>query len=331
MIMKKHSWQTALTEAITDPKELLRLVKLDPELLLPAALKADQDFALKVPRKFIDKIAAGNIDDPLLKQILPIGDELMNSPLFSADPLAEKKANLMPGLLHKYKSRVLLILTGNCSINCRYCFRRHFSYDENRPKQQDWQKVFAYIHQHPEVNEIIFSGGDPLVMPDRALASLALQANNIPHLQTLRIHTRLPVMLPERITSEFLAWFTQSRLKPVMVLHINHPNEIDDELQQATQKMRQAGVTLLNQSVLLKGVNDDAMILKTLSEKLFHELDVLPYYLHVLDKVKGAEHFDVSDEEAKKIIRILSAELPGYLVPKLAREEAGKLSKTVLI
>ncbi|MCD6046489.1 MAG: L-lysine 2,3-aminomutase [Gammaproteobacteria bacterium] len=319
--MSKKPWQKILAETINDLETLAKLLQVQPHEL------AHQSFPLKIPKAWIKKIEKGNAQDPLLRQILPVAEEVTNIPGFELDPLKEREASPIPGLLHKYQSRVLLIMTGICGINCRYCFRRNFPYEEHRTGQQQWQKALEYIAEHPEINEVVFSGGDPLLAPDNILAKLAQKIAEIHHVKTLRIHTRLPVFIPERCDKDFFQWFTGTRLKPVMVLHINHPNEIDTKLAKKMRSLKKRGISLLNQSVLLKGINDDAQTLKTLSEKLFFDCDILPYYIHALDKVKGAAHFEVEKSQALQLQQELQGLLAGYLVPKFVQEIPGENSK----
>lgn len=325
VIQLAQAWQQALSNAITRPEELLQLLELDPGLL-NAAQAASQKFTLRVPRSFVARMQKGNLADPLLRQVLPVDAELKTYATYSTDPLGEVTANPLSGVLHKYNGRVLLITTGVCGVNCRYCFRRHFEYTDNNPGSAGWEKALAYIAQDSSIKEVIFSGGDPLIASDKRLAGLARRLEAIPHLTTLRIHTRMPVVLPERITTEFTDWFSTLRLKPVLVIHCNHPQEIDQTVATAMLSLKKAGITLLNQSVLLQGVNDDPATLVGLSERLF-EIGVLPYYLHLLDKVQGAAHFEVPKATAKALIQKIMTQLPGYLVPKLVWEKAGATSK----
>lgn len=320
-------WRQTLRECIDNVADLMTAVQL-PLDALPERLRAQSDFALRVPRPFVARMAKGDINDPLLKQVLPAPDELQITPGYSHDPLAEQDAEL-PGLLHKYRSRVLLITTGVCAINCRYCFRRHFPYEDNRPGRKGFAALCDYIGRHPEVNEVILSGGDPLAAPDNYLAELHGQLAALPQLKRFRIHTRLPIVIPERINAELLGWLANPRFQTVVVIHSNHPNEIDADVAAALGRLRQAGITLLNQAVLLAGVNDSAATLAELSEKLF-ACGVLPYYLNQLDQVQGASHFAVTDDRARALVRDLLTRLPGFLVPRLTREEAGKTSKTPL-
>lgn len=321
-------WQTELRHLITDPAELLRLLELPPSLL-DGALAAEHSFALRVPRPYLSRIRRGDPNDPLLLQILPLQQELLEVPGFGTDPLAEAAANKSSGVIHKYRDRVLLVLSGACAINCRYCFRRHFPYADNQLGTNQWQAALDYIREHDQVSEVIFSGGDPLATTDSRLARMVRDLEQIPHLKRLRIHSRLPVVIPARITAPLIQLLADSRLNATLVLHINHPQEVDEQVRAALRPLRRAGVTLLNQAVLLKGINDSLSVQKALSESLFTE-GILPYYLFVLDAVAGAAHFDVSDEQARRLVGRLQAELPGYLVPRLAREIPGRPSKTLL-
>ncbi len=319
-------WQSEMARAITDPQELLGLLALDPELLSAGAAR---DFPLKVPRSFLARMEKGNPHDPLLRQVLPIGAELLPQSGYKKDPLQELEAMPVNGLLHKYQGRALLTITGACGIHCRYCFRRHFPYAETNPSRDQWHSALEYLRRHPEISEVLLSGGDPLSMNDRHLTELVSRLERISHIKRLRIHTRLAVVLPERIDGQLLRWLGATSLQTVVVVHVNHANEINHEVIQAMHKLRRANVSLLNQSVLLRGVNDDATILAELSERLF-EANVLPYYLHQLDRVQGAAHFEVEDNRALEIMAELHAALPGYLVPRLCREEPGAPGKTII-
>jgi len=319
-------WQTHLKHAISSLNSLLDAVHLtaaDVDISEEAA----RNFSVKVPQPYIDRIKKGDPNDPLLLQVLPQQAEMEVFPGYSHDPLAEMVTNPAPGLIHKYQGRVLLIVSGACAINCRYCFRRHFPYQEQQLGGDQWQQVLNYLRDDPSITEVIFSGGDPLATSDKRLDRMISDLEAIPHLERLRIHTRLPVVIPQRITTELVQRLAQSRLKVVCVLHINHPNEIDEAVGHASLKLRDARVTVLNQAVLLKNVNDNAAILHQLSLRLF-DYAILPYYLFLLDKVEGAAHFDISDQNAADLVRQLQATLPGYLVPRLAREIPGKPSKT---
>lgn len=319
-----HTWQTELALAITDVQALCAELQLDAHRLKD--IDTHSPFPLRVPRGFVARMEKGNPKDPLLLQILPIRQEAAHHPNFHQDPLGEKQVNPIPGLLHKYHGRVLLILSGGCAIHCRYCFRRHFPYADNVSGTQQWQPALNYIARNTAIEEVIFSGGDPLIVKDKQLAELVAQLETIPHLKTLRIHTRLPVVIPERINDTFLDWITNTRLKPIVVIHTNHANEIDHTVVHALNKLNAAGITLLNQTVLLKDVNDNVDALINLNQKLFYA-NVTPYYLHMLDPVEGAAHFDVNEQQAVQLIGQMAERLPGYLVPKLVREIAGAPSK----
>lgn len=321
-------WQTALASAIREPSELLHYLNL-PQSLLNGAIAASQSFALRAPLGYCQRIEKGNPNDPLLRQILPLDAELISDQHFKLDPVGDLAAMEVPGLLHKYHGRVLIITTAACAVHCRYCFRRHFPYQENRA-EQNWQEAIDYIQSHSDIHEVILSGGDPLSLTESRLKSLTDKLLNIPHIKTLRLHTRQPIVLPERVNSELLSWLDSLPWKIVIVLHCNHANEIDSSVAFALKKLQQHQVTLLNQSVLLAGVNDNTETLINLSQKLFSH-HVLPYYLHMLDKVQGAKHFYVKNEKAHQILNEVRQLLPGYLVPKLVKEQAGEKSKTTLI
>lgn len=328
--MLKHlsGWQSELARAVTDPAELISLLNLDPGLL-PAALAAARLFPLRVPRGFIARMRCADPDDPLLRQVLPLGAEREPAAGFSNDPVGDLTAMSAPGVLDKYHGRVLLTVTGACAVHCRYCFRRHFPYGAANAAADRWQAAIGYLEADGSIREVILSGGDPLTLSDRRLAEFVQRLEDIPHVRRLRIHSRLPVVLPERIDAALLRWLGATRLKTVVVVHANHGNEIDARVAAACTALINAGATLFNQSVLLRGVNDTAEALAQLSEKLF-DAGVTPYYLHMLDKVAGAAHFDVSEEKAKQIMAQLSARLPGYLVPRLVREIAGAPAKFAL-
>ncbi|MDR9890279.1 EF-P beta-lysylation protein EpmB [Pseudenterobacter timonensis] len=324
----REDWLAQLADVITSPDELLQLLELDQNETLLAGREARRLFALRVPRAFVARMEKGNPDDPLLKQTLTSKEEFIAAPGFSTDPLEEQNS-VVPGLLHKYLNRALLLVKGGCAVNCRYCFRRHFPYAENQGNKRNWQVALDYIAAHPELDEIIFSGGDPLMAKDHELEWLIGQLEALPHIKRLRIHSRLPIVIPARITDALVSRFARSRLQILLVNHINHANEIDEAFRSGMARLRQAGVTLLNQSVLLRGVNDNARTLADLSNALF-DAGVMPYYLHVLDRVQGAAHFMVEDDEARQIMRELLTLVSGYMVPKLAREIGGEPSKTPL-
>ncbi|GEA12434.1 EF-P beta-lysylation protein EpmB [Alteromonas sp. KUL49] len=324
-ISVESNWQKELAQSFSDPLDLVNYLQLDTESYTQHS-KARRLFPMRVPRHFADLMEKGNPQDPLFLQVMPLSDEFLSTPGYSEDPL-EEHDTAGRGLLHKYESRVLLMVRTGCAVNCRYCFRRHFPYGDNSVNKQQWQETIDYIAQHPEINEVIFSGGDPLMAKDEQLSWLANQLANIEHVKRLRIHTRLPVVLPQRVDTQFVQWLTRLPIKTVVVLHINHANEVSAALKSRLQKLQQSGVTLLNQAVLLKGVNDSGEALINLSESLF-DAGILPYYLHVLDKVQGASHFYVSDDEARVLMEKAIKRLPGFLVPRLVREIGGQPGKT---
>lgn len=320
-------WRRTYREALTDPRELLALLGLER---LSERLPADcSDFPLRVPRGFVARMRPGDPDDPLLRQVLPLDDEYRPVPGFSSDAVGDLASRGAPGVLHKYDGRALLIATGSCAVHCRYCFRRHFPYAGEVAAAAGWRQSLDYLRQHPDVSEAILSGGDPLSLSTAKLAEFTAALAEIPHLRRLRIHSRLPIVLPERVDGELLRWLADCPLQTVVVVHANHPNEIDATIGRALRALRDAGATVLNQAVLLRGVNDDAGALAALSERLFAH-GTLPYYLHQLDRVDGAAHFEVDDAVALALVESLRATLPGYLVPRLVREIAGEPGKTPL-
>ena len=322
-------WQTSFSEGVRDLDALLSMVGLTREDVSLPNIREAEYFPLRVPLSYVEKIEPGNPDDPLLVQVLPTAQEFAAQPGYSTDPLQETDMNPIPGLIHKYKNRVLLVTTQACAIHCRYCFRRHFPYSENSTSSQNMSEALKYVRSHPELDEVILSGGDPLSMTDDKLDVLLKSLADIDHIRRIRIHSRLLAILPSRVTEQFLALIEALSVPLVIVLHINHPHEIDDDLAFASQKIRKSGVHLLNQSVLLRGVNSSVDTLKALSLRLF-DAGILPYYLHLLDPVKGAKHFDVPLEEAQVIMSGLQVELSGYLLPKLATEKPGLKSKALI-
>lgn len=316
------SWKHELRDLIIDVTELWQLLEL-PEQALAAAKEAAKAFPLRVTKSFLNRMQKGNVNDPLLKQCLPWHLELNAQPKgYQKDALKEQEASKIPGLLHKYHGRVLLVTTGACAINCRYCFRRHFPYDEHQLGGDNLTRIVDYIGNNKEIFEIILSGGDPLMLTDAALEKIMTALESISHVKTLRIHSRLPVVLPSRITPEFLEMMQKKRLQKVMVIHSNHPQELNNEVSVALNSLRIHQWYLLNQAVLLKGVNDNVPDLVKLQHKLF-EFGVLPYYLHLLDQVNATAHFEVTLEEAQSLVWQMMQQLPGYLVPKLATEIPG--------
>jgi EF-P beta-lysylation protein EpmB len=320
-------WRRAWRDAVTDPVQLLHAVGL-PQLA--ARVPADSaGFPLRVPRGFIARMRYGDAADPLLRQVLPLDEELRAAPGFGLDAVGDLAARGARGLLHKYEGRALLVATGSCAVHCRYCFRRHFPYGEETAAAQGWREAIDYLRADPSIVEVILSGGDPLSLATPKLAELTAQLAGLPQLRRLRLHTRLPVVLPERIDAELLDWLGGLPVPAVMVIHANHANEIDASVAAALAALRRRGVRLLNQSVLLRGVNDEARTLVQLSERLF-QCEVQPYYLHQLDRVAGTAHFEVEQARAAALMVEVRARLPGYLVPLLVRETPGEPNKTPL-
>jgi EF-P beta-lysylation protein EpmB len=325
MIPRTADWKNALATAVRDPAELLAILEL-PGSLLPAAREAATQFPLRVPRGYLSRIKKGDPHDPLLRQVLPLGEEMEAVPGYKPDPVGDLGAVAAPGVLHKYQGRILLTATGACAIHCRYCFRRHFPYAEENPGKGSWQSAVDYITAHPDVEELILSGGDPLMLDTPQLELLGRRLRPYSQLKRLRLHTRLPVVLPERIDCSLLNWIAQLPWQVVIVIHSNHPAEIDANVSEALEQLHFAGVTLFNQSVLLQRVNDNADTLLELHERLF-ENRVIPYYLHLLDRVSGAAHFEVDEQKAVRLLAQLRERSPGYLVPKLVREIEGEPNK----
>lgn len=319
-------WQQELANAIRDPRELVQELGLSPALL-PGALRAAAAFPLLLPRNMLRLIRPGDPDDPILRQFLPLGAECEPEPAyFRPDPLQESPQTETNGLIRKYQGRALITLGNSCAVNCRYCFRRSFPYDEHRIGTKEWTRILSWFSAHPEISEAILSGGDPLVISDRRLMQMGDALTAIPSVKRLRIHTRLPTTLPSRVTPQLLEWIGKLPIPLIIVLHCNHPGEIDEEVGRALEKLSRAGAVLMNQSVLLAGINDTADVLERLSDKLFR-YKVLPYYLHLLDPVSGSHRFEVPDQRGIEIIDTLRSRLPGYLVPKLVREVPGDPSK----
>lgn len=321
-----ENWQNTLATAFRHSDDLLAYLEL-PQTRSTQLDMAATSFPLLVPKPFADLMEKGNANDPLLRQVMTHPEETRHIKGFVTDPLDEQQSNVQPGIIHKYHGRVLLIAATGCAVNCRYCFRRHFAYQDNQIGRKHWQAALNYVRQDNSITEVILSGGDPLLLNDSLLSDLLTHIEAIPHVKRLRIHTRLPVVIPARLTPELITRLGQSPLQCSMVLHVNHANELSRDLQQGLKQLHQHGIALLNQSVLLRGVNDQLIHLSELSELLF-EFHVLPYYLHLLDPVQGAHHFHVDDQEAINLHRQLLANLPGYLVPKLVREVPGKANKS---
>ena len=322
------SWQRDLARAITDPAQLLAELDLDPALAAPARA-ASSTFALRVTRSYLARMRRGDADDPLLRQVLPRAEELIESEGYGSDPLEEHAATRAPNLLQKYAGRALLITTQACAIHCRYCFRREFPYSAQQEADEGpgrWGAALEAIANDTSLEEVILSGGDPLSLSDARLTQLTNALSAMRHVQRIRVHTRQPIVLPSRVDAGLLNWLRGIGKPTVFVLHTNHPNEIDDDVRAACASLRAAGVTLLNQSVLLAGVNDDVDTLAQLSRVLMHA-GVMPYYLHLPDRVRGTTHFDVAEAKAQQLVERLAARLSGYLVPRLVREVPGAAYK----
>lgn len=315
-------WQWLLANAVSDTSELVSLLDLPVDAVT-------SPFPVRVPLPYLARIERGNPMDPLLLQVLPRAQEADAVAGYVADPLAEAGQSPAPGMLHKYHGRVLIVVSGACAINCRYCFRRHFPYQDFQPDTADWAAIATYIADNPQINEVILSGGDPLVLSDKRLAAIAAKMADIAHVTTLRIHTRVPITVPQRVCPALLDWIASTRLKVVMVMHSNHAQELDGDVAAAMLALRERGITLLNQSVLLKDVNDSAEALVSLSQRLF-DIGIMPYYLHMLDPVDGAAHFDVDEATGRRLVKDVAARLPGYLVPRLVREIPGEPFKVGL-
>lgn len=320
-------WQLSLKNAVRSLGELCRLLDLAPADL-PGAVD-DPSFPLLVPREFVARMERGMPDDPLLRQVLPTAEEQMPVAGYLADPVGDTLVELGPGVLQKYVGRVLTVATGTCAIHCRYCFRRHFPYDDLPDFDARWESLASAIEGDESVQEVILSGGDPLVLSDDRLSRLTRRLDSIPHLRRLRIHTRLPIVIPSRVDERLLAWLQGSRLTPIFVVHANHPAEIDESVARALGRLIDAGIPVLNQAVLLRGVNDRADVLAELSERLIN-LRVMPYYLHQLDRVAGAAHFEVPIDSGRRFVEELRTRLPGYAVPSYVAEISGQPNKTVL-
>lgn len=321
-------WQQALREAVRDPRELLDLLGLD-RLAPRLSDEAMVQFPLRVPRGFVARMRRGDPSDPLLRQVLPLDDEMRPMPGFGLDAVGDGAAKTAPGVIQKYRGRALLVATGSCAIHCRYCFRRHFPYAEETAARDGWRDAVELIRQDASIEEVLLSGGDPLSLSNGKLAELTGALADIPHLRRLRIHSRLPIVVPERVDDGLMGWLSTLPWPVTLVVHANHANELDGTVDAALGRLRAAGVHLLNQAVLLRGVNDSVDALAALSERGF-AAGVLPYYLHQLDRVAGVAHFEVDDAHARALHAGLAARLSGYLVPRLVREIPGDTGKRPL-
>lgn len=325
-VSPQMSWIASMKNAIRSARELRQILNLPPET---NAADADYDFPVFVSREFLSRMTPGDPDDPLLRQVLPIADEGRHVAGFSDDPVGDLGANVAPGVLHKYHGRALMITTGACGIHCRYCFRREFPYSALGARAEAYEPSLEYLRQRPEIEEVILSGGDPLTSTDESLDSLISQIEAIDHVSRLRFHSRMPIVIPSRVTRFLCDRLKQSRLAAWMVVHANHAAEIDQETRDALERLVDAGIPTLNQSVLLRGVNDSSAALESLSRRLV-ECRVIPYYLHQLDRVKGAAHFEVGNDRGRELIEELESRLPGFAVPRYVSEIAGRQSKTRL-
>lgn len=327
---QRPRWQQLWRESIRDPRELLALLGLDHlESALAVSDAAANQFPLRVTRGFVARMRHGDPNDPLLRQVLPLDVEMKPAPGYSLDAVGDNAAKAGDGVIRKYRGRALLIATGSCAVNCRYCFRRHFPYSEETAAIDGWREAVALIRADPSIDEVIISGGDPWAVTTSKLTELTDALASVPHLKRLRVHTRLPIVLPERVDEPLLAWLHGLPWPVTVVLHANHAREFDASVDEACARLRGAGVTLLNQSVLLRGVNDTVDALVDLCERGF-AAGVLPYYLHQLDRVQGTVHFEVPDDEARRLHAGLAARLSGYLVPRLVREVPGDPGKRPL-
>ncbi len=325
---KIEVWQVSLKNAFKDPQKLITYLKL-PKALIDPAQKASQLFPLLAPKDYVKRIKKGDPNDPLLLQILPLKEELIVHPSFHKDPVGDLKSSMVPGILQKYNERVLLITTGACAIHCRYCFRRHFPYSSVPVGIKNWISSLSKIKDNPEIEEIILSGGDPLVLTDKSIAHLLQYIETMPYISRIRFHTRLPIVLPNRITSNLLHIFKQFQKTIIIVVHANHPNEIQGQCVKALQKLKKQGLLLLNQTVLLKNINDSSDIQQSLNKKLI-QYGVLPYYLHQFDRVQNAAHFEVPISNGLQIMKKLQQTTSGYLIPKYVQEIPGYPSKKLV-
>lgn len=326
----------SLAEAIRGPDELIDVLGLPDDLRAPARESAKL-FPLLVPRSFLARMRPGDPADPLLRQVLPLGDEAHPAPGFTTDAVGDLHARKAPGLIQKYHGRALLVAAGACAVHCRYCFRRHYPYGDDPRRIEDWEPALTALAADESITEVILSGGDPLMLTDARLAALVARLEAIPYLRRLRLHTRLPIVLPDRVTPDLLALLDSTQLTPVLVVHANHPNELVGDCAEALRLLatpRPAApgsrLTILNQAVLLRGVNDDADVLAELSERLF-ALGVLPYYLHQLDRVSGTAHFELPEAVGLELLRAVRDRLPGYLVPRYVREISHAAAKAPLL
>ncbi|MEJ7746489.1 MAG: EF-P beta-lysylation protein EpmB [Luteimonas sp.] len=322
-------WQQLWRDAVRDPIELLTLLGLE-DMAARVSTSAAAQFPLRVPRGFVSRMRHGDPHDPLLRQVLPLDDEERIVAGFTLDAVDDAAARSANGVLQKYRGRALLVATGSCAIHCRYCFRRHFPYAQDTAARDGWHDAIAAIRDDPSIDEVILSGGDPLSLATSKLSQLTEALAGIGHIKRLRIHSRLPVVLPERVDVALLAWLRMLPWPVAMVIHANHASEFDGNVDAALARLKAIGITVLNQAVLLRGVNDSVDALVALSERSF-AAGAVPYYLHQLDRVSGAAHFEVGDRRALELHSAVAARLSGYLVPRLVREVPGDPGKRPML
>jgi len=326
LLQTTKTWQQDLAEGFNNINDICGYLNISNNYSHKART---ENFPIRVPREFVDRMEKGNLNDPLLKQILPTNNESIIQAGYTDDPVGDVPAMAETGVIHKYHGRVLLITTGSCAINCRYCFRRNFPYNDFQLSTKKYLNALNYITSHQDISEVILSGGDPLLLNDQKLIALIQKIDLIPHVKRIRIHSRIPIVLPSRITPALCDQLAIIKKDLIMIVHSNHANELNNKVRFACDQLKNANITLFNQAVLLKDINNDAKQLCTLHEKLF-SYKIIPYYLHLLDKTTGTAHFDVPQNEAIDLMNQIKKVLPGYLVPKLVKEQAGAANKIII-
>jgi len=326
LLQTTKTWQQDLAEGFNNINDICGYLNISNNYSHQART---ENFPIRVPREFVDRMEKGNLNDPLLKQILPTNNESIIQAGYTDDPVGDVPAMAETGVIHKYHGRVLLITTGSCAINCRYCFRRNFPYNDFQLSTKKYLNALNYITSHQDISEVILSGGDPLLLNDQKLIALIQKIDLIPHVKRIRIHSRIPIVLPSRITPALCDQLAIIKKDLIMIVHSNHANELNNKVRFACDQLKNTNITLFNQAVLLKGINNDAKQLCTLHEKLF-SYKIIPYYLHLLDKTTGTAHFDVPQNEAIDLMNQIKKVLPGYLVPKLVKEQAGAANKIII-
>lgn len=317
-------WKTILRKNFTSISALADFLELSFEQR--SQLIQNPNFPLNLPLRLAQKMAKGTLDDPLFKQFVPLQKELIETSFFKADPVCDKSFLKQKKLLKKYEGRVLLLCTSACAMHCRYCFRQNFPYETD---EKSFHEELKWIEKHLSVHEVILSGGDPLSLSDEKLEKILLPLASMSHIHRIRFHTRFPIAIPERIDKGFLKLIKQLPQQLYFVIHCNHPKELDAEVFNCLKSLQKTGSVVLNQSVLLKGVNDKLDTLVELSRQLING-GVIPYYLHQLDQVKGAAHFEVPVAKGRLLIKKMTQLLSGYAIPKYVKEIAGELNKTPL-